>query len=129
MNDNQAIIGLGSNINPEKNIPQALRLLREQFIIEKQSAFVRTKPVGDANQDDFLNGCVLIRTGLGKKDLTARLKEIEQALGRAKTADKYRPRVIDLDVLVFNGKVEDTDVFKRDFIKQGILEINPDFPF
>ncbi|MFA5261615.1 MAG: 2-amino-4-hydroxy-6-hydroxymethyldihydropteridine diphosphokinase [Candidatus Omnitrophota bacterium] len=129
MNDNQAIIGLGSNINPEKNIPQALRLLRGQFIIEKQSAFVRTKPVGDTGQDDFMNGCILLRTAMNKDDLAARLKQVEQALGRVKTANKCGPRVIDLDVLVFNGKVEDPDVWDRDFVKKSIREIYPDFTF
>ncbi|HPB67880.1 MAG TPA: 2-amino-4-hydroxy-6-hydroxymethyldihydropteridine diphosphokinase [Candidatus Omnitrophota bacterium] len=129
MSDNLAIIGLGSNIDPEKNIPQALRWLREEFGIEKQSSFLRTRPVGNINQEDFLNGCALIRTGLDKDALAARLKQIERELGRVRTADKYGPRVIDLDVLTFNGKVEDPDVFKRDFIKTGILEIDPDFCF
>ncbi len=129
MSDNLAIIGLGSNINPEDNIPKALRRIEEVFGIEKQSSFVRTKPVGNAKQDDFLNGCVLIRTDLDKNALTARLKQLERELGRIRTADKYGPRVIDLDVLTFNGRVEDPDVFKRDFIKTGILEIDPDFSF
>ena len=129
MNENRVIIGLGSNIAPRENTRKALQLIRTLFTVENQSTFVRTKPIGDTDQDDFINGCVQIRTAMSKDELVAQLKQLEQALGRVKTDNKYGPRIIDLDVLTFNGKIEDPDVFQREFIKKSILEIDPDFSF
>ena len=129
MNKNRAIIGLGSNIAPHENIRKAVQLIRSFFTVENQSAFVLTKPIGDTAQDDFINGCVLVSTAMNKDEVVARLKQLEQMLGRVKTTNKYGPRIIDLDLLTFNGEIEDPDVFQRDFIQKSILEIDPDFSF
>ena len=56
---NTAIIGFGSNIEPQKNIAKAKESLREHYKILAESKFVQTAPVGYAQQDDFINGTVL----------------------------------------------------------------------
>ncbi len=129
MSMNVAIIGVGSNIQPEKNIAQAINLLEERVHILKKSRFVQTQPIGCRQQDDFMNGCLLVETDKERELFTAELKLIEKTLGRVKQTDRYGPRTIDLDLLTWNGQIKDTDVYHRDFIQKGILELVPDFRF
>ena len=123
---NTAIVGLGSNIQPQKNIQKAKKILDERFKILRESKFVSTKPVGLADQADFVNGVLLITTGLKLDQLRSQLKGIEQDLGRPPGSFKYGPRTIDLDILVWNGKVVDEDFYKRDFIRKSVLELSVD---
>ena len=55
---NICIIGIGSNIEANKNIPKMLELLNKQVEIIKFSSFIQTKPIGITNQPDFTNGAV-----------------------------------------------------------------------
>ena len=126
---NIAVIGIGSNIDPQIHIEKAKSLLRGLFRIKGESRFVRTKPVGDVKQPDFLNGAVLIETDMDCQQLKATLKTIEQQLGRAPNADKFAPRTIDLDILAWNNTVTDDDFYTREFIKQSVLELIPDLQY
>jgi 2-amino-4-hydroxy-6-hydroxymethyldihydropteridine diphosphokinase len=129
MKTNRAVLGLGSNIDPEENIRKAIELIRAEFSLIKISSFVRTEPVGFKEQALFLNGALLIETALDAASLKTRLKEIEIALGRVRTKNKNGPRTIDLDILVWNGEVVDDDVYERDFLKSSIVELLPGFTF
>lgn len=126
---NTVVVGVGSNINPEDNI----RLAREKISLEttliSSSKFIFTKPVGCKEQDDFLNGVLLIKTRQDKNGINEVLKNVEMKLGRKKTASKDAPRTIDLDVLIWNGRVIDQDVYSRNFLRDSILELLPDFKF
>ena len=122
---NKAVIGLGSNINPNENIARAIALLTERLNIVKASAFKWTKPVGYVNQDDFKNGSVLVETPLELEALKKELKAIEKALGRKTPAIKSGPRAIDLDITVWNNKVVDQDLYKREFLRSAALELIP----
>ena len=130
---NKAVIGLGSNINPNENIARAIALLTERLNIVKASAFQWTKPVGYVNQDDFKNGSVLVETPLELETLKRELKAIEKALGRPRQdcrgrktpAIKSGPRTIDLDITVWNNKVVDQDLYKREFLHSAALELIP----
>lgn len=129
MKTNRAVLGLGSNIDPEKNTQKAADIIRAEFRLVKISTFVRTEPVGFKEQAPFLNGALLIETELDAASLKARLKEIEIALGRVRTENKNGPRTIDLDILVWNGEVVDDDVYEREFLKSSIKELLPGFTF
>ncbi|MBI5415665.1 MAG: 2-amino-4-hydroxy-6-hydroxymethyldihydropteridine diphosphokinase, partial [Candidatus Omnitrophica bacterium] len=50
---NEAVIGIGSNIDPEKNVARAVEILGRDFQLVAESAFVRTRPVGYTQQPDF----------------------------------------------------------------------------
>ena len=79
---NRAVIALGSNIRPEIHIPSAiLRLQRRTQIIAK-SEFVSTKPVGTADQPEFINGVLLVETDLDRPELVKWLRDVEDELGR-----------------------------------------------
>jgi 2-amino-4-hydroxy-6-hydroxymethyldihydropteridine diphosphokinase len=122
---NRAIIGLGSNIQPEVNIPQAKEKIANSFTILKESRFIETEPVGIKNQPNFINGSVLIETSLEMDDLKQLLSTIETELGRDRGGVKGGPRTIDLDILVWNGTVVNMDVRERAFLQQAIHEICP----
>jgi 2-amino-4-hydroxy-6-hydroxymethyldihydropteridine diphosphokinase len=126
---NEIVVALGSNIEPEKNIPEALQSIADNFFFIKKSQFIYTEPRGYKNQPDFLNGAVLIKSKCNKAGVIRILKEIERKLGRQKRALKNGPRKIDLDLIVFNRKVVDEDVFDRDFLQRSILELLPQFDF
>ena len=125
MKTNRAVLGLGSNIDPEENIRKAIEIISGEVSLIKASSFVETEPVGFNEQRSFINGALLIETGLGASALKARLREIETGLGRVRTGDKNGPRTIDLDILVWNGEVVDEDVYERGFLRDSIKELLP----
>ncbi|HCE58924.1 MAG TPA: 2-amino-4-hydroxy-6-hydroxymethyldihydropteridine diphosphokinase [Prolixibacteraceae bacterium] len=123
INKNTAIIGVGSNLDAEKNIGQMLEILGSQVQIVKISAFLITKPIGITNQPDFTNGAVKIETELDRSDLEVLLKTIEDQMGRDRSAPKFGPRNIDLDLAVWNGEIVDNDYYTRDFLKKSVAEV------
>lgn len=123
MKNNIAVIGIGSNIGAGNNIPRMLEILRQKVEILKVSRMIQTKPVGIEDQPDYTNGAVKIGTSLAKKELITLLKEIEDELGRDRTAPKYSPRTMDLDMVVWNGKIVDKDYFTRDFLRKSVQEV------
>ncbi|MDP2335603.1 MAG: 2-amino-4-hydroxy-6-hydroxymethyldihydropteridine diphosphokinase [Bacteroidota bacterium] len=120
---NDCIIGIGSNIRAELNIQEMLALLANGVEIVQISQFVHTKPIGIANQPDYLNGAVLIRTKLGLDKLSSYLKGLEDRMGRDRGPDKYSPRNIDLDILIWNNTVVDPDYYTRDFLRDSAAEL------
>lgn len=126
MKTNRAVIGLGSNINPEENIHKAKEEIASVLKLVKSSSFVETEPVGFKEQDKFLNGALLIETDMDIRGLKSWLKSLEVKLGRAKTDNRDGPRTIDLDILVWNGKVVDQEVYEREFLRESIKEILPE---
>nr|WP_321450538.1 2-amino-4-hydroxy-6-hydroxymethyldihydropteridine diphosphokinase [uncultured Carboxylicivirga sp.] len=114
----KAIIGIGSNINADKNIKEALLLLNKIGQVEKVSEIRITKPIGITDQADFQNGVVLIKTDLHQDALNEQLKIIEDRIGRDRSRPKFGPREIDLDIVVFDNVIVDDDYHSRDFLKE-----------
>ena len=105
---NRAYLSLGSNIEPERNLVQAVRLLGECCRLSAVSAVYETRPVGRADQPNFLNAAVLLETELAPEALKDTvLGPIEEELGRVRSADKNAPRTIDLDISLWNEEVLD----------------------
>lgn len=123
---NRVVIGVGSNIDPEKNIAKAKEILTSEQKFIKSSQIIKTKPIGKKNQPDFLNCAFLIDTDLSREEFNRYLKGIEKKLNRFKTKDKFGPRTIDLDIVVWNGEVVDEDFYKRDFLRSSVQELLPD---
>ena len=122
----EVVIGLGSNIDPEANLEQAVLELKSRFKVSKRSQWIRTKPIGIQDQPDFYNGALLLETELEQISLKKELKRIEDILGRDRSLPKFGPRTIDLDILIWNKKVVDEDYYERDFLRKGVEEIIPD---
>ncbi len=115
---NKVIVSIGSNIEPSENIALAKRILKDKFILLKESKTLPTKPEGFIEQDDFLNCAVLIESNLSEAQLKDSLLKIENQLGRVRTENKDGPRTIDLDITVFNGSVVDKDYQKYEFVRE-----------
>lgn len=106
----RAFIGLGSNLGDRAaNYREAILRIAEipQTRVVRQSSIYETEPVGDL-QGAFLNGVVEIETELAAEATMRRLLGIERLMGRKRVKGrkpargKYKPRVIDLDLLFFN---------------------------
>ena len=120
-----AFIGVGSNIQPERNISDALARLSKRVDITGISTFYKTTPILRKDQDDYLNGVWQISTSMSPEKLKFDvLRKIEQELHRNRESDKYASRTIDLDILLFgdliiqeeNLTIPDPDIYKRSFI-------------
>ncbi len=130
-----AYIGIGSNLGKrEENCLHAIELLqRREIIVKKRSALYETEPWGITKQPRFINMAVEIETRLEPKDLLGVLKEIEKVMGREKSP-KWGPRIIDLDILLFDDMVLKEDeleiphplMHERDFVLRPLCEIAPD---
>ena len=113
-------LSIGSNIEPEKNIPACLKLLKEKFRLEKVSSTFESDPVGPCKGQKFWNLAVEIETMLSAEKLRSALRKIEKALGRKRNpANKFDPRTIDLDLL------PQADYQKLAFIIVPLAEIAP----
>lgn len=120
-------LGLGSNIAPEKNLPEGLRLLAQRLVIEAVSSAWETPAVG-SNGPDFLNAAVLVRTRLSIQELKNDLiQSIETTLGRVRTADKNAPRPIDIDILVMDGEVLDPGLWSHVHLAVPVAELLPGY--
>jgi 2-amino-4-hydroxy-6-hydroxymethyldihydropteridine diphosphokinase len=105
---NSVFIILGSNINKERNLPEAVRRLGRLGRMVAVSSVYETLPVGRPDQPNFLNAAVRIETGLTAAQVKeAILGQIEKQLGRRRTADKNAPRTIDADLVLFNDEIFD----------------------
>ena len=102
----QYILGLGSNLgNRADIIGQAIALLgkipgTEVVVI---SPAVDSDPVGFEQQPNFLNLCLLISSDLKPDELMAQTAAIETRLGRVRSAERNRPRTLDIDLLFYEG--------------------------
>jgi 2-amino-4-hydroxy-6-hydroxymethyldihydropteridine diphosphokinase len=121
-----ACILLGSNIAPEQNIHTALQLLKEKLHLVKLSSIWHTPAVGSQGPD-FLNMAVIITTDLDQPELREFLRSQESRLGRLRTGDKFAPRTIDLDIIVFDDKVWDPALWNLAHVAIPISELLPNF--
>jgi dihydroneopterin aldolase/2-amino-4-hydroxy-6-hydroxymethyldihydropteridine diphosphokinase len=125
---NTAMITLGSNILPEENINQALNLISRLGVITKRTEFIKTKPLKFTEQDDFLNGAILLVTKKNLSELQIELRQIEAIMGRERSANKNAPRQIDLDVTTFNGFLIDKEIKELPFLIDFLKLLQPQLP-
>jgi 2-amino-4-hydroxy-6-hydroxymethyldihydropteridine diphosphokinase len=126
---NEAIISLGSNIDAEEHISQALEKLSTIGAIRNRSEFIYTDPQKITAQPKFLNGAVILDTHLYLEDLIATLKAIEDDMGRERSGPKNGPRKIDLDVVLFNRAITDDEVYEYSFLQDFLRELKPGIKF
>ncbi|WP_088840777.1 2-amino-4-hydroxy-6-hydroxymethyldihydropteridine diphosphokinase [Listeria sp. ILCC797] len=110
----QAFLSLGSNIGEKlENLTQAVKLLAENpnITVEKVSSVYQTEPVGYEDQDIFFNIAVQIETCLAPEALLDTCLNVEKELGRVRLF-KWGPRLIDVDVLLYDDIQIDTEKLK-----------------
>lgn len=108
-----AYLLLGANIAPFENIVAALRKLREITSLEAISPLWETAAVGSQGPN-FLNMVVRVNSVLSADELKFfHLRRIEQELGRVRTADKNAPRTIDIDILMWDSVIFETNLWTQ----------------
>ncbi len=133
----EVYVALGSNLGDRAGNLAAARdaLGRSAVKIERASSIYETEPWGAANQGRYLNQVARGTTSLSPKALLARLLDIERALGRNRmNAERFGPRVIDLDILLYEGvtlsepdlQIPHPRMMERAFVLVPLVEIAPD---
>jgi 2-amino-4-hydroxy-6-hydroxymethyldihydropteridine diphosphokinase len=120
-------LSLGSNIQPEMNLPRAIGLLREQGKVLRVSSAWESQAVGSEGPN-FLNACVLWITPMAEVELKEKvIHPIETKLGRKRSADKNAPRSIDIDTILFDDRSIDDKYWQQAFVVVPLAEIHPGF--
>ena len=128
-------IGIGSNLGDrEDNCRRALELLEEAGVrVTKRSSMHETEPWGVADQPRFINMAASLETELQPLALLELLKRTEKLMGREETA-RYGPRLIDLDILLYDSlvlreagiEIPHPQMHEREFVIAPLSEIAPD---
>jgi len=130
-----AFIALGSNVGERlDNIAAALRMLDDTdgVAVVRVSHAYESEPWGVTDQPAFANAVALVMTTLSADVLLCVLEEVEDAMGRVR-AERYGPRVIDLDLLLFGDEEWESErltlphprLTERDFVVTPLLEVDP----
>lgn len=130
-------LSFGSNMgDKEAHIRQGILELSAfaDCRIEKVSKLFVTKPYGMTEQDDFVNGCLQMRTLCTPEELLERIHEVEQHANRERNIH-WGPRTLDLDILFYEDRMIRTenliiphaDMIHRSFVLEPLCEIAPYF--
>ena len=123
----QVYLSLGSNIQPEVNLPRAVELLYEYGEIVTVSSAWESAAVG-SDGPNFLNACALFNCPLLPVELKEQvIQPIETKLGRTRSEDKFAPRTIDIDIVLFDEQLCDHKYARQAFVVVPLAEIYPDF--
>jgi 2-amino-4-hydroxy-6-hydroxymethyldihydropteridine diphosphokinase len=121
-------LSLGSNIQPETNLVQAIQHLREHGAIEATSRIWESHAIGSAGPN-FLNACVSFLVPIGHAGLKRKITTaIEARMGRARTRDRLAPRTIDIDILMADGQPLNVQLWGHAFVVMPMADLLPDFP-
>lgn len=131
-----AYVGIGSNLDsPEDRVRAAIEVLRSipDTRLMNRSSLYRSAPMGPADQPDFVNAVAALLTRLEPSSLLAELQAVEDAHGRQRSAERWGPRTLDLDLLSYAHTVCDTDdlelphpgIAERIFVLLPLNEIAP----
>jgi 2-amino-4-hydroxy-6-hydroxymethyldihydropteridine diphosphokinase len=116
---------LGSNIEPEVNLPLAASYIDEELRIQRCSSVWQSPPHGMIGPC-FLNAVVEISSDLSDDQLKNKiLRKIEAKLGRIRTRNKFSSRTIDLDIVAIDNEVIDDETWSLDHIAIPLSELAP----
>lgn len=135
-----AYIAIGSNLaSPLEQVNAAVQALGEipESRIVAVSSFYRTPPLGPQDQPDYLNAAVVLETALTAETLLDNTQRIELQQGRVRKAERWGPRTLDLDIMLFGHEVIRTerltiphyDMKNRGFMLWPLFEVTPDLTF
>lgn len=135
-----AYIAIGSNLaSPLEQVNAAIQALGEipESRIVALSSFYRTPPLGPQDQPDYLNAAVALETTLLPEALLNHTQRIELQQGRVRKAERWGPRTLDLDIMLFGDQVINTerltiphyDMKNRGFMLWPLFEIAPELVF
>lgn len=129
-------IGLGANLDqPVVQLQQAVETLKQlpDTTLVVVSGFYGSKPMGPQDQPDYVNAVAAIDTTLTPEQLLDALQQIEQQQGRKRKAERWGPRTLDLDILLYGNQVIASERLTvphyglrvREFVLYPLYEIAP----
>ena len=129
-------LALGSNLaDPLHQVDAALAALDAipHTVRTQTSSLYRTPPYGPPDQPDYLNAVVELETALAAEALLDHTQRIELEHGRVRKAERWGPRTLDLDIMLFGNQTLHTprltvphyDMHNRAFMLVPLLEIAP----
>lgn len=135
-----AYIALGSNLaSPLEQVNAAVQAIGEipDSHVVAVSSFYRTPPLGPQDQPDYLNAAVALETALAPGVLLSHTQRIELQQGRVRKAERWGPRTLDLDIMLFGQEIIRTDhltvphydMYNRGFMLWPLYEIAPSLLF
>ena len=133
----RAFIGLGSNLGDRLDIiSRAIKALGavSGARVVQVSTVIETEPCGGPPQGPFLNAAIELETGLSPTALLRVLQQIEVTLGRLRTDERWTPRTIDLDLLLYDDRIirtADLEVphprlHERRFVLEPLVQLSPE---
>ncbi len=132
---NTAYLLTGGNLgNREENLTIARELITQHCgTIVHASSLYETAAWGKTDQPSFLNQALELQTAFNARQLIRKVLKIEKTMGRTRE-EKYGPRIIDIDILLFNEEIHDYRLLKlphpemqnRKFALMPLAEIAPD---
>ncbi|MGK2942794.1 MAG: 2-amino-4-hydroxy-6-hydroxymethyldihydropteridine diphosphokinase [Immundisolibacter sp.] len=137
MTAQRAFIGLGANLDdPARQVECALDAIARlpQTVLVTRSALYLSRPMGPADQPDYINAVALVETRLPAATLLEALLSIERQQGRLRSAgQRNAPRTLDLDLLLYGELVCDDQALtlphpgahQRDFVLVPLAQIAP----
>lgn len=131
-----AYLGIGSNLdNPVAQVRLALKSLAAvpDTRLLGQSSLYRSAPLGPPDQPDYINAVARIHTALAPPALLDALQAIELAQGRVRTGERWGPRTLDLDILLYGDEIISTErltvphpgLQQRNFVLYPLQELAP----
>jgi 2-amino-4-hydroxy-6-hydroxymethyldihydropteridine diphosphokinase len=131
----QVYVGIGSNVGDRKeNFLEALARVTKlpDTKMIKESSLYESEPLGDA-KDWYVNGAIQIETRFKPETLLLKFKNIERAMGRKKVKKRWGSRIIDLDILLYDGlilkkkklRIPHPEIQNRKFVLVPLSEIAP----
>jgi 2-amino-4-hydroxy-6-hydroxymethyldihydropteridine diphosphokinase len=132
-----AYVGVGSNLeDPKSQVLRAFEALRAlpRTRAIRFSPLYRSAPLGPMSQPDFVNAVAGLLTQLDSRALLGKLRALEAAFGRPAERERWGPRVLDLDLLVYGReRRQDPDltlphpgIVARNFVLYPLADIAPD---
>lgn len=133
----RVFIGLGSNLaDPRAQLRRALDELAAlpDSSLDATSSLYLSRPMGPQDQPDYINAVASLATGLEPEALLDALQAIEAAHRRVRSGERWGPRTLDLDVLLYGGQILETPRLtvphpglpERAFVLYPLAEIAPD---
>lgn len=128
-------VSIGSNVNKQANVGSALAVLRTTFGELIVSTVYETEPVGFGG-DDFYNLVVAFDTDADPCEVAKTLRRIEADHGRVRREDRFAPRTLDLDLLLYDDVILDDnglqlpreEIIRYAFVLCPLAEVAGDMP-
>lgn len=138
----QVFIGLGSNIDhsefgsPSEQLKLAAAAIADDDAVSdlQLSSLFASNPMGPQNQPDFINAVAQLHCNCPADHLLDKLQQIENRFGRERKEERWGPRTLDLDILLFDQQIIQTKrltiphygIAEREFVLVPLFELVPD---